>query len=66
MFKTLSLNDHDKFEYRFEVFNVFNVFNEAHFSQPGATFGTASTFGIITSTIGNDSRVIQMAIKLSF
>jgi hypothetical protein len=63
LFKTLSLNDHDKFEYRFEVFNVFN---EAHFSQPGATFGTASTFGIITSTIGNDSRVIQMAIKLSF
>jgi hypothetical protein len=44
---------------------VFNVFNEAHFSNPVATFGT-STFGQITSTIGNDSRVIQMAVKLSF
>lgn len=62
LFKTLSLNDHDKFEYRFEVFNAFN---EAHFSNPVATFGT-STFGQITSTVGNDSRVIQMAVKLSF
>jgi hypothetical protein len=62
LFKTLALNDHDKFEFRFEVFNVFN---EAHFSNPSGTFGT-STFGQITSTIGNDSRVVQMAIKLSF
>ena len=62
LFKTLALNDHDKFEFRFEAFNVFN---EAHFAQPSGTFGS-STFGQITSTIGNDSRVIQMAIKLSF
>jgi hypothetical protein len=62
LFKTLALNDHDKFEFRFEVFNVFN---EAHVSNPSGTFGT-STFGQITRTIGNDSRVVQMAIKLSF
>jgi hypothetical protein len=62
IFKSLGINDRYKSEFRFEVFNVFN---EAHFSQPGATFGTP-TFGQITSTIGNDSRVIQMAIKLLF
>jgi hypothetical protein len=62
IFKTLGLNDRYKSEFRFEVFNIFN---EAHFSQPLATFGTP-TFGQITSTIGNDSRVIQMAIKLLF
>jgi hypothetical protein len=72
LFKTLALNDHDKFEFRFEVFNVFN---EAHFSNPSGTFGSTvatssgtstTTFGQITSTIGNDSRVVQMAAKISF
>ena len=62
LFKSLNFTDRYKFEFRFEAFNVFN---EAHFSQPVATFGT-STFGQITSTIGNDSRVIQMAVKASF
>jgi hypothetical protein len=64
LFKSLNFKERNKFEFRFEVFNVFN---EAHFSQPIATFGpSTSTFGQITSTIGNDSRVIQMAIKASF
>jgi hypothetical protein len=62
LFKRLNFTESRQFEFRFEVFNVFN---EAHFSNPVATFGT-STFGQITSTIGNDSRVIQMAVKLSF
>ncbi len=62
LFKTLSLNERDRFEFRFEVFNIFN---EAHFNNPVATFGT-STFGQITSTVGNDSRVIQMAAKIAF
>jgi outer membrane receptor protein involved in Fe transport len=62
VFKSLNFNDRDQFQFRFEVFNIFN---EAHFSQPVATFGT-TTFGQITSTVGNDSRVIQMAIKMAF
>lgn len=62
LFKTLGINETDKFEFRFEVFNIFN---EAHFSQPGATFG-ASTFGVITSTIGSDQRIIQLAGKIIF
>jgi hypothetical protein len=62
IFKVLNLRETKSFEFRFEVFNLFN---EAHFAQPVATFG-ASTFGQITSTVGNDSRVIQLAIKLAF
>jgi hypothetical protein len=62
LFKTLHWRESRFFEYRFEVFNLFNA---ARFSQPVATFGS-STFGQITSTVGNDSRVIQMAIKLAF
>ncbi len=62
IFKTVGLNENDKLEFRFEVFNVFN---EAHFANPIATLGT-STFGQITSTIGTDSRIIQLAAKLAF
>ena len=62
LFKSLNFTERYQFEFRFEAFNVFN---EAHFAQPVATFGT-SMFGQITSTIGNDSRVVQMAVKLSY
>jgi hypothetical protein len=62
LFKTISMSEKARFQFRFEVFNVFN---EAHFSNPVGTFGT-STFGQITGTVGNDSRVIQMAGKISF
>ena len=62
MFKSLNFTERYVFQFRFEAFNILN---EAHFSQPVATFGTP-TFGQITSTVGNDSRVIQMAIKMSF
>ena len=62
LFKSLNFTERYRFEFRFEAFNVFN---EAHFSQPVATFGTG-TFGQITSTVGNDSCVIQMANKLAF
>ena len=65
LFKSLNFNDHDQFEFRFEVFNVFN---EAHFSNPSGSFSptTTTTFGQITSTVGNDSRVIQMEVKFAF
>ena len=63
LFKNFDVHEGDKLELRFEVFDLFN---EAHFSQPGATFGTASTFGRITSTVGNDQRIIQIAAKFAF
>ncbi len=65
VFKSLNFNDRDQFEFRFEVFNIFN---EAHFSNPSGSFSptTTTTFGQITSTVGNDSRVIQMGVKVAF
>jgi outer membrane receptor protein involved in Fe transport len=63
LFKTFPVREADRIELRFEVFNVFN---EAHFAQPGLTFGSPATFGRITSTIGNDQRIIQLAAKFAF
>jgi hypothetical protein len=62
IFKIFRITERQHADFRFEVFNVFN---EAHFAQPGLTFG-AATFGRITSTVGNDSRVIQLAFKYGF
>jgi hypothetical protein len=62
IFKIFRITESQHADFRFEVFNVFN---EAHFAQPGLTFG-ASTFGRITSTVGNDSRVVQLAVKYGF
>jgi len=62
IFKIFRITENQHADFRFEVFNVFN---EAHFAQPGLTFG-ASTFGRITSTVGNDSRVVQLAFKYGF
>ena len=62
LFKIFRITEAQRAEFRFEGFNVFN---EARFAQPGLTFG-AATFGRITSTVGNDSRVIQLAAKYSF
>lgn len=62
LFKIFRITETQHADFRFEVFNVFN---EAKFAQPGLTFG-ASTFGRITSTVGNDSRVIQLAVKYGF
>jgi outer membrane receptor protein involved in Fe transport len=65
LFKTLNFNERDQFEFRFEVFNIFN---EAHFSNPSGAFSPATntTYGQITTTVGNDSRVIQMGVKFAF
>ena len=72
LFKSISMSERYKAEFRFEVFNIFN---EAHFSNPSGTFGSTAaaasgnsvtTFDQITSTIGSDQRIIQMALKLSF
>jgi len=78
LFKQFEVRHGQTAELRFEAFNVFN---EAHFAQPVLTFAAAggtgvganvgstaaaSTFGRVTSTVGSDSRVIQLAFKYSF
>lgn len=62
LFKIFSLSETQSVEFRFEVFDLFN---EAHFAQPSSTFGS-STFGTITSTVGSDQRILQMALKYGF
>lgn len=59
--KQASLTERMGMEVRFEAFNSLNHTN---FGNPGTTFGTSS-FGVITSTVGNN-RIVQMAIRLRF
>jgi hypothetical protein len=50
------------FEFRAECFNAGNFVN---YSNPGVTFASTSTFGVITSA-ANNPRVFQFAGKLKF
>ena len=51
-----------KLEFRAQAFNLTNTPN---FANPASDVGTASTFGSITSTVGNP-RILQFATKVSF
>ena len=61
LFRKIPINERITLELRAESFNVTNT---PHFNNPGGTFGT-STFGLITSAV-NDSRVVQLGVKLTF
>ena len=47
LFRDFRITERVKFQFRMEVFGVTNT---PHFSNPGTTVTTASTFGVITST----------------
>lgn len=59
LFKNFQIRERLRFQLRFEAFNVTN---SPEFSNPSATFGTA-TFGNITQT-SIDNRDIQLGAKL--
>ncbi|HEY6987495.1 MAG TPA: TonB-dependent receptor, partial [Bryobacteraceae bacterium] len=61
LFKSFSIRERARVQFRSEFFNLFNT---PAFSNPSATFGT-STFGNITST-KRDNRQIQFALKFLF
>jgi outer membrane receptor protein involved in Fe transport len=61
LFKSFSVYREQKIDFRFEVFNVTNT---PHFAQPGLYMD--SSLGKITSTVGNDQRVIQLGAKYAF
>lgn len=61
LFKNIPIRERVRVQFRAEFFNFLN---HPNFSNPGATFGTAS-FGNITST-STENRDIQFGLRLSF
>jgi hypothetical protein len=61
LFKNIPIRERLRFQFRFEMFNALN---HGNFTNPAATFGTAS-FGNITST-STSARNIQFGAKLLF
>jgi len=60
--KYTRLTDGLNLEFRAQAFNITNTPN---FANPANDIGTASTFGAITSTVGNP-RILQFVMKLSY
>jgi hypothetical protein len=60
--KYTPIHDNLKLEFRAQAFNLSNT---PTFANPGSDVGTASTFGTITSTVGNP-RILQFVMKLLF
>ena len=44
---------------------AFNITNTPSFANPSSDEGTASTFGVISNTVGNP-RILQFVLKISF
>jgi hypothetical protein len=60
--KFTQIHDNLTFEFRAQAFNLTNT---PSFANPGQDIGTASSFGVITSTVGNP-RILQFVGKLTF
>jgi hypothetical protein len=60
--KNIKLREPVNMEFRSEFFNALNITN---FNNPGSNVSSSSSFGVITSQLGNP-RVIQFALKFSF
>ena len=60
--KYTPIKDGLNLEFRAQAFNVSNTPN---FANPASDIGTASTFGVITSTVGNP-RILQLVLKLTY
>jgi hypothetical protein len=43
-----------------------NALNHPNFANPAANISTAGTFGYITSTVGQGSRIFRLGARLSF
>lgn len=63
LFRTLSFSERYKLQLRVEALNALN---HPNFSNPGADVSNAGTFGLITSTTGQGSRIYRFAAKFNF
>ncbi|HKX26971.1 MAG TPA: hypothetical protein VJ302_04680, partial [Blastocatellia bacterium] len=63
LFRTLSFTERLKLQFRFEALNALN---HPNFGNPGTDISNAAGFGLITSTIGQGSRIWRGALRFSF
>jgi len=61
-FRLARIGEGSRVEFRSEFFNIFN---HAQFGNPGGARSTASSFGVISSTVVSP-RIIQFALKFNF
>jgi hypothetical protein len=62
LFKKFAIGEGRSFEIRGEFFNVLNTPN---FGGPGTGIGS-STFGVVTLTQANDTRIGQLTARVNF
>jgi hypothetical protein len=62
LFRTISLTEHVKLQLRGEALNVLN---HPNFSNPGADVSSSASFGYITQTVGQGSRLWRFAVRFS-
>jgi hypothetical protein len=62
LIKTTPIHGQLSSEFRAQAFNVTNTPN---FANPGSDIGTTSSFGVITTTVGNP-RILQFVLKLVY
>jgi hypothetical protein len=62
MFKTVTIKEHYKMQFRAEVLNVTNT---VLFGGPATNISTASTFGTVTSQT-NFPRLVSLGARITF